>query len=128
MNIVITLPKYLCQEIIAGRKKIEIRKNFPKKFRLLVDKVYVIQKGTHNIVCSFTIQTIEVHSNPYFLWNVAEDLICVSWDWFYKYVEKSSCFYAWVIGSVTTYHSILDARLFLGIYKNPQSFCYVSQA
>lgn len=128
MNIAITLPLDLCVELLEGRKHVEIRKNYPRNFNCLTDKVYVIMKGTHKVVCTFTVKDFTRYNNIYFVWNVFEKLIRVPWKWFYDYAKNTKCLYVWNISIVSPVEPSVDAGDLLGLTVNPQSFVYVNPA
>lgn len=128
MDIVITLPVELCAEILEGRKTVEVRKNYPKKFNCLKDRVYVIMKGTNKIVLSFTVSAFERYDSPLMLWHEYCYKIRVPYAWFKQYATGTNALYVWKIETVSAYSPHPLAKNYLGITHNPQSFIYVSQA
>lgn len=59
MDIAITLPKHLWQLILAGKKTIELRKNFPTYFLTRTHKVFVCEKGSNKVLGYFYIKRFE---------------------------------------------------------------------
>ena len=127
MNIAITLPANLCMEILEGKKLVEIRKSFPKKFNCLTDKVYVIMKNSHRVIMTMKLERFIKYVSVTDLWHNYCYQVRVQFKWLEKYAGNADCLYAWEIGLVSPCQTYVDARELLGVYHNPQSFIYVSQ-
>lgn len=126
MDIAITLPNSLWDKIVSGKKTIELRKNFPKFFDVDVDKVFVILKGTPQIVGFFYVRSFE--------WTYAKGLlddksillkISVPRQWIANYIGDIHVVYLWHIREVYTFPRPLDRSIVWNMYTNPQSFVYV---
>lgn len=126
MDIVITLPSSLWNKIVSGKKTIELRKSFPKLFDVDVDKVYVILKGTPQIVGCFYVRSFE--------WFYARSIrdfepilaqISVPRQWIVNYVGYSSAVYLWHIRYVRSFPRALDRSVVWNMNTNPQSFVYI---
>ena len=64
MNIIMTLPRYIIDKILSGEKEFEYRCYYPKKFNWQNNKIFVVQKGTGNVVMWMTIgKPIELSGN-----------------------------------------------------------------
>ena len=66
MNILITLPKNLLEDILNGKKKYEMRKCFPKQMRIGKDGFFVVEKGTDNVRCWCRVDEVEETYINYF--------------------------------------------------------------
>lgn len=127
MDIAITLPLDLWKKIVAGEKTIELRKNFPKEFDVVTDRVYVILKGTtliagYFVVSSFENFRVEGRSDFYpFLTQIA-----MPKQWIFDYWGYSPTVYFWHIRYVNPFVNLVDRRSVWNIKTNPQSFFYVN--
>lgn len=127
MNVAITLPWNLIQDIKHRDKKIELRKKAPVWFDNREDYVAVVEKGTKRCPLILKISSFEYYSTEtirawLFYW--AEKL-CVTPKWLEDYIKGEVGVYVWRIGAAhetpdpeTTY-----ARLKLKC--NPQSYVYI---
>ena len=125
MNIAITLPASLCAEILEGRKKVEVRKTYPKHFDCEKDCVYVIIKGTHSVCCSFMVSRFEHHASVIQMWYQYSKFIRAPYAAISQYANDGSGCCAWIIKEVTPYRPALNAEEHLDIQHNPQQFIYV---
>lgn len=125
MNILITLPSYLIQAILDGRKHVEVRTKLPNKFNTDTDVVFVVEKGTHNVPIMFSIrQFVIFDSKDHALIDAKKDA-AVSFKWLFEYTGKHKRICLWEIGRICEfYHPDLMA-LWLQIETNPQSFSYI---
>lgn len=127
MDIAITLPRSLWDKIVSGEKTIELRKNFPKMFRVNSDKIYVILKGTKKIAGYFQVSSFE-----YFYAESVSDFdpilskISVPRQWIIGYVGYSSAVYLWHIRYVHPFVRLIERRSVWNIKTNPQSYVYVN--
>lgn len=126
MDILITLPLHLCKELLSGRKTVELRSTYPKHFNPLLNKVYVVTKGTHTICLVFTVRRFVEFTDVETCWDYVGNKICASREWFTKYAETKRKLVAWEIGLVSPYMPHLSTHKRLNIKSNPQSFIYVS--
>lgn len=125
MNILITLPSYLIQAILDGRKHVEVRSKIPNKFNTDTDVVFVVEKGTHNVPIMFSIRRFVIYdSNDHALMDAKKEA-AVSYKWLFEYCYNHQRICLWEIGRVCQfYHPDLIA-LWLKIETNPQSFSYI---
>lgn len=125
MDIMITLPKDLIDKILSGEKTIEVRKNYPRVFNRNYNWVYVVQKGTRNVVLKFEVVKFYFCGKER-LWQVFETgKICIDFDWLKKYAERSDRFVCWYIGRIKSLIG-LDATLDdYNVKTAPQSFVYL---
>ena len=125
MDIVITLPEDLWNEICAGNKEYECRKRIPRNFFRDTDKCFVIIKGTTNVVgwfnicqflsCVYVDEIKEKYLNK----------LSISKEWFDKYSKREDVLHLWEIDSVVYLFSMPQNRdSFLGLDFNPQSYAY----
>lgn len=124
MNIVITLPKNLITDIVSGAKTIEFRKSYPKDFDCKRDVVYVIEKGTRNVVAWFMVSEFQYKSNPVEIWGEYSIQIRVPFFWFVAYAPRCRDYYLWRIRKAAYLYNPLDRELSFGLKTNPQSYVY----
>lgn len=127
MNIVITLPNSLCNAIIKGVKDVEVRKSFPKHFDCKKDLVYVIKKGTNDVVLAFSVRKFVKYEDTDLLWHDFSHTIGVPYVCFDKYANNCKCLYAWIIDRVFPFRPALNSINFLNIDHNHQYFVYVHE-
>lgn len=126
MDIAITLPKSLWDKIVSGEKSIELRKNQPYHFDIDFDRVYVVLKGSSDIVGYFNIAEF-VATSPSCLMTSQNWLrkIAVSQDWISHYIEGASLVHLWFIGKVFQYKEPLSRPFTMKLSNNPQSYIYL---
>lgn len=125
MNILITLPSYLIQKIIAGEKEFEMRKCLPKQMKIGEDGFFVVEKGTNDVRCWCRVDEVR---ETYIDQNSSELLthrLCVSEEYIKNYANSKKV-YLWKIGKVIEFEIFI--RDWLLVDKNPQQFayCYLS--
>lgn len=125
MSIAITLPLYLWKNILSGEKTIELRKNFPKKFDVNADVVFVIIKGTHRVAGCFRVREFEEVTNTFRMLINPPKGIFVSERWIRKYLQNSDICYLWHIKEIYAFEAYKTANDYLNLKTNPQSFVYV---
>lgn len=124
MNVLITLPKDLIEDIIAGRKIFEMRKSRPRLLFENVDGFYVVEKGTNDIRCfcrliayrsiAITDEIAKKYSGP----------LCVPPSYIIGYAKKNTLVWLWEIGIVRIFKNF--KREDLGLDTNPQNYYYVT--
>lgn len=124
MNIIITLPSDLIAAIVSRRKQIEFRKCLPKHFNPVDDWVYVIEKGTKNVVARFRVMYFQKEYDPIEIWHTYGRLIWVSFEWFVKYTSTAKIYYLWHISEPEYLEKPLHRGAFFGLSCNPQSYVY----
>lgn len=124
MNIIITLPRHLIDEICAGRKTIEVRKSFPKKIIIGKDGVFIIEKGTKNVICFCMISWILPAKKSIHTFNVFKKEIRIDKTWWLKYVGLAKKIYFWSFSDVYKFDQQVNFETALGIKRAPQSFVY----
>lgn len=125
MDILITLPLNLIDYIMTGQKTTELRSVCPAKFNCERDVVYVVAKGTNNIMLSFTVRAFVRYDDCMGFWIDCGNSVCVDYLWVRRYAENKRVLYAWEIDTVTHIVPHLDAKEHFNIKSNPQSFIYV---
>lgn len=126
MDIAITLPCTLWDKIISGEKTVELRKNFPKDFDVHTDKVFVLLKGTPQIVGFFFVSSFEwVYAKSLLGYESILPKISVPKQWIINYIGDSYAVYLWHIREVYTFPRPLDRSIVWNMYTNPQSFVYI---
>lgn len=121
MNILITLPKNLIDDIISGKKKYEMRKYLPKFMWLGVDGFFVVEKGTDKIRCWCRMDEVKhTYIGPISA-KLLSSSLCVSKKDIERYAKRQEV-YLWKIGKVVTFTGLKrDPLLFK---RNPQRFAY----
>ena len=126
MNIVITLPKDLLENIIYGKKQYEMRKCLPKNMRIGVDGFFVIEKGTDNVRCWCRVDAVQKVFFDYYHAKYFAPRLCVSESYIMEYAFGKNVYlkstYLWKIGKVKTFEHL--KREELQVFRNPQSFAY----
>ena len=127
MNVAITLPRNLIQDIKTHQKRYELRKKVPVWFDNREDYVAVVEKGTKRCPLLLKISSFEYYSTetirawlPYW----AEKL-CVPQKWLEDYIKGEESVFLWRIGAAheTPHPETTYARLKLK--RNPQSYVYI---
>lgn len=126
MDIAITLTKSLWKKIVSGEKTIELRKTRPYHFDIDFDRVYVVLKGSSDIVGYFYINGF-IATTPSILMTSQNWLrkIAVSQDWLSNYIEGVSLVLLWFIGKVVQYKEPLSRPFTMKLSNNPQSYIYL---
>ncbi len=127
MDILITLPQNLWIDIVEGKKTIELRSVCPKRFRLFYDRVWVVLKGYKLVVGSFCIDNCFWIGNYQKFWNDFGATLCVSHDWFQRYVCHKKTLFAWNIENVYELEEPMKLKTLLHVEKSPQSYTYVKR-
>lgn len=121
MNILITLPKDLLENIIAGKKKFEMRKCLPKNVKIGVDGFFIVEKGTDDVKCWCRIDGYIGINMDYFSAKWYAHKVCVSEQYILKYANGKKL-YLWKIGKVIKIENLKRESLIVD--KNPQQFAY----
>lgn len=121
MNILITLPKNLLEDILNGKKKYEMRKCIPKQMRIGEDGFFVVEKGTDNVRCWCRVDEVREANINYFSGKMLAPKLCVSEEYIIRYA-KGKKVYLWKIGKVIMIEYL--KRQSLIIDRNPQQFAY----
>lgn len=124
MNIVITLPHELIQAILDGKKTAEVRSRIPKDFHKECDVVYVVEKGTKTCPLYFSIWDFEEFYDLGHAFIAAKEKAYVNERWLSDYLQKCYNPVLWHIGRVCPIVDFSHKYEMLGIYRNPQCFCY----
>ena len=125
MSIAITLPLNLWKNILSGEKTIELRKNFPKKFDVNDDIIFVVIKSTHRVAGWFRVREFEEVTNSFRMFLNPPAGIFVTDRWLRKYLQNSGICYLWHIKEVHAFEGYKNASVYLNLKSNPQSFVYV---
>lgn len=126
MDIAITLPKSLWDKIVSGEKSIELRKSRPSFYRLHIDKVYVVVKGSTEIVGYFYVNSF-MATSPSCLMTCHNWLrqIAVSPEWISDYIEGANLVYLWFIWKVVSFEKPLSRTFDIKLNHNPQNYVYL---
>lgn len=124
MNIIITLPAKLITKIIAGEKKIEIRKRTPRHFAQGHDKVFVVEKGKRRIVMYFTIDCFIIGNGFEYLYRAYGRKFGVDKQYYDNYVRNASTISLWKIKDVYTILPPDSLDTLIMNITPPQSFVY----
>lgn len=121
MNILITLPKNLIEDIISGDKEFEMRKCLPKHMKIGEDGFFVVEKGTNEVRCWCRVDAfMETYIDHYSAGWFASRL-CVSDEYVERYANGKRVF-LWRIGKVITFEHLTRGSLIVN--RNPQQFAY----
>lgn len=121
MNILITLPKNLLEDIISGKKKYEMRKCLPKNMKIGEDGFFIVQKSTDDVKCWCRVDEIKEVFINYFSVKMLAPMLCVSETYINQYA-KDGKIYLWKIGKVIILEDLKRHSLFVD--RNPQQFAY----
>lgn len=124
MNILITLPKKLIEDIISKRKGFEMRSVIPKHFNTTRDGFFVVEKGTNKIHCWCRVSRfVEINVQDENIRHLACSL-CVSVKYVRNYALTHRHVYLWKIDKVIQFEHPLDRSAELLVEHNPQSYSY----
>lgn len=126
MNVIITLPSKLIQLIKEGKKRIELRKKWPKYFNPQTDNIYICEKGTKYVVGYMTIEQIIRTNNKYGILTDWSKDIAVSPEWIADYIKDAHELVGLFIGEYKSFDKPLSLDEYFHVKKAPQSFVYAS--
>lgn len=121
MNILITLPKDLLENIIWGRKQFEMRKCLPEQMTIGDDGFFVVEKGTDKIRCWCRVDSYRYVSINYYSAIYYAHRLCVPEEYVHKYANGKKVF-LWKIGKVIEFKNL--KREWLQVNRNPQQYVY----
>lgn len=122
MDAILSIKPQFVEEIIAGRKTYEFRKNF---FNVRVRKVYIYASSpVCRIIGEFTLGQI-LKGHPDYIWSKTSNHAGISREYFYKYYENKEIAYALQIKYLKIYDKPINPFITLERFTPPQSFCYV---
>lgn len=121
MNILITLPKHLIDNIIRGEKLYEMRKSLPKLMRVGEDGFFAVEKGTSIVRCWCRVDCIYGTYIDHYSASWFASRLCVSEEYVEKYAANQRVL-LWKIGKVIELSDLDRSSLFVD--KNPQQFAY----
>lgn len=124
MNVVVTLPKKLINAIIDGRKSFEMRSWCPRKLRVKEDGFFCVEKGTKNVHCWCRVDRFLVPIDYEGFWKAHGERLCVSKEWYDKYVQGRKYVRIWCIGKVIKFEKTLSLDKDLFVDRAPQSYVY----
>lgn len=121
MNVLITLPKDLINQIIAGEKQFEMRKCVPKNMIIGQDGFFAVEKGTKEVRCWCRVDDIYSTYINYFNSQKWAPRLCIPLIRLINYAKHEKV-YMWKIGKVIEFECL--CRESLMVDKNPQQFVY----
>lgn len=124
MDVVITLPKKLIHAIVSGTKTIEFRKSYPKDFDCRNDCVYIIEKGTQNVVAFFLVSDFQFEYDLVEIWRNYSIQLGVPFFKILTYAPRCRTYYLWRIRKAAYLYTPLDRELSFGLTTNPKGFVY----
>lgn len=127
MNIIITLPIVLIQEIAEGRKLVMIRKSCPTLFNPDGDIVWVKTKGEDKVPMCFEIDHFERSSDLMAVWERYHSQMGVSQVWWCKYTQDAIEVVIWHIKNVQVFQPNLTFSLSFPNLPAPQSYIYTAK-
>lgn len=127
MNIIITLPHDLIEEIFIGHKVYEARKAIPSFFDPEKDRVYMVEKGTDNVVGFFTIANFTTVPTTGATLDCLKAKICVSYMYLEKYYRHYEKAVLWRIKNYFRFYVPLSLSVMFDKEKAPQSYFYTDK-
>lgn len=127
MNIIITLPHELCEEIFIGHKVYEARKAVPNFFDPKKDRVYMVEQGTDNVVGFFTIANFTTVPTTAATLDGLKAEICVSYKYLVKYYRHYEKAVLWRIKNYYRFNRPLSLRDNFDKENAPQSYFYTDR-
>lgn len=121
MNILITLPKELIEQILSGQKKYEMRKCLPKHMKIGQDGFFVVEKGTNDVRCWCRVDKYTYTFVDHYSASWLASRVCVPVEWIEQYANGKKV-YLWHIGKVIKIECLCRESLYVD--KNPQQFAY----
>lgn len=122
MNILVTLPTKLIEEIVSGKKQFEMRKRVPKHMKIGEDGFFAVEKGTDNIKCWCRVDEINEYVIDNLSVNYLSRVLCVSPKFVINYAHVGTKVYLWKIGKVIILQDLYRDSLIVD--RNPQSYAY----
>lgn len=120
MNVIITLPSKHIQFIKEGKKRIELRKTWPKYFNPQIDVIYINEKGTKSVVGYMTIEQIIRTNNKYGILTDWSKGIAVSLVWIVDYIKDAKELVGLFIGEYKSFDKPLSLDEYFHVKKAPQ--------
>lgn len=124
MSVIITLPSKLIQLIKEGKKRIELRKTWPRYFNPQIDDIYICEKGTKSVVGYMTIEQIIRTNNKYGILTDWSKDIAVSPEWIADYIKDAHELVGLFIGEYKSFDKPLSLDEYFHVKRAPQSFVY----
>lgn len=117
-----SIKKEFCNEIFAGRKMVELRKNRP--LSLFPCRVFVYESGGCGMVVGefvcYAVERMKVES----IWRLYSGVVCVSRVQFDEYYSGRDVGCAWHIRDVRRYETPVPLSVFR-VCRPPQSWSYL---
>lgn len=127
MNVIITLPSKHIQFIKEGKKRIELRKTWPKYFNPQIDVIYICEKGTKSVVGYMTIEQIIRTNNKYGILTGWSKGIAISLEMIASYIKDAVELYGFFIGGYKFFDKPLTLDDHFHVYKGPGTFVYTPE-
>lgn len=124
MDVIITLPSKVIQLIKEGKKHIELRKTCPVFFHPLENVIYIVEKGTNDIVGYMTIEQIIWTKNKYGILKDWSKDIAISLERIAFYIKDAKELYGLFISEYKSFDKPLSLNEYFHVKKEPQSFMY----
>ena len=124
MNILITLPGYLIDAIIEGKKTFELRSSKPKLMNLKEDGFFCVERGTDKVRCWCRCDRIVQVSTSYNSFTGWDTLLAVPMDYIERYTKHKKEVFMWHIKEVVKFEDGELIRDSLMVDRNPQQFAY----
>lgn len=121
MNVILSIKPQFVQEIVAGRKKFEFRKQI---FKQPVQTVYIYSSSPEcRLVGEFELGKI-IQGNPVSVWRKTSKFSGITKSFFDVYFKNKDVAYALEIKTFTKYEKTVDPLNVINDFTPPQSYRY----
>lgn len=124
MNIVITLPEMMAQQVYEGCKTFIIRKSWPRNFKLTQDTVYICDDKTERVTGMFTIDKIIMTLNKKEIWEKHAAELAMSKQEYEIYCDSKITYYLWHIMLPLQFPTPYSLQDVFNMAKPPLSYNY----
>lgn len=122
MNVILSIKPQFVEEIVAGRKLYEFRK---QTFKQPVSKIYIYATSPIcRIVGEFRLGKV-IEGEPEVIWSETYSYSGISKDYFDLYFSHRQKGYAIEIKCFKKYVNPINPYKLIRHFKAPQSFCYI---
>lgn len=124
MKWLMTIEKKYIQEILAGRKRIELRTRIPRDMGR-GDYLFVVEKGSGGLIV-LKMKVVAINRlHPSLMYNSYRDMLCIEKEDYFRYVMGRTFVYGILLSEVEKLKSPVPCNT-LGIQRPPHWFVDVS--
>lgn len=124
MNIIITLPEITWLDIYYGKKTILLRSQYPRKFDVTNDHIYVCDEFTKLVVGYFDLTVVGKIKDCYLWYKLNGRGLNMPWQGYKRYCDVHRSTYAMFINNAVRFQPAIPLSNFHASNKAPRTFYY----